>query len=125
MAVFRNTWRIFAALIGWVMEDSLDTARAMRARGYGSGRRTHYAARALRKTDVLALILLGFLFCVSLFIIVHVLAGETLMVFAENQGASFEVWAEYGLLFVCYVAMLLYPVFIEGKDRVKLWALSR
>lgn len=55
-AVRRGYLRLASVLMGWSMEDSLETAGAMRARGWGAaGRRTTYARSCIRRFDVVAL----------------------------------------------------------------------
>ena len=51
--------RLVTVLMAWSMEDSLQTADAMRARGWGAGeRRTAYRQRVLRGRDVVELVVL-------------------------------------------------------------------
>lgn len=53
----RGNLRLTSVLMGWSMEDSLDTASAMKARGWGSGvRRTTYARYRFRTRDAAALV---------------------------------------------------------------------
>ena len=48
--------RLSSVLLGWGLEDSLETADAMRARGWGSARRrTTYRRQRFRRTDALLL----------------------------------------------------------------------
>lgn len=56
---FRNGVRITTVLMSWSMEDGLDTADSMKARGYGAGRRTSYARYPLRAADIAALFLIA------------------------------------------------------------------
>lgn len=68
----RSRLRLSTALMGWGLEDSLETADAMRARGWGawegSGRRTTYARYRFAVSDALALavLLAGGLACAFL-----------------------------------------------------------
>ena len=55
-AALRDNLRLTSVLMGWSMEDSLETADAMKARGWGSGaRRTTYARHRFRRFDAVAL----------------------------------------------------------------------
>lgn len=47
--------RASSVLMGWSMEDSLERADAMRARGWGVGRRTTYTRYRFRRVDAAAL----------------------------------------------------------------------
>ena len=39
----RSTGRVFLAVIGWALENAMETAASMRARGYGTGKRTNFS----------------------------------------------------------------------------------
>lgn len=54
----RNGLRLFDSIIMWGLENSIDTADSMQARGYGSGRRTNYSIFRIRKSDVIGGIVL-------------------------------------------------------------------
>ena len=67
-AVARARLRQSTVLMGWAMEDSLETADAMRARGWGAGRRSTYVRYRFCSADagaVIALAVAGVL-CVAL-----------------------------------------------------------
>ena len=51
----RERLRASSVLMGWSMEDSLERADAMRARGWGVGRRTTYTRYRFRRADAAAL----------------------------------------------------------------------
>lgn len=54
-AALANSLRLFTVLMSWGMEDSLETADAMRARGWGAAtKRTAYQRYRFRKTDAFA-----------------------------------------------------------------------
>ena len=56
LAAMRGYLRRTSVLMGWSMEDSLETAGAMKARGWGAvARRTTYARYRFRRFDVVAL----------------------------------------------------------------------
>ena len=56
----RSRLRASSVLMGWGMEDSLERADAMRSRGWGAvARRTTYARYRVRRSDVVALVLLA------------------------------------------------------------------
>ena len=55
-AALRDNLRLSSVLMGWSMEDSLETASAMKARGWGAAvRRTTYARHRFRRLDAAAL----------------------------------------------------------------------
>lgn len=53
--------RVFDSLISWSMENSIDTADAMKARGYGLPGRTHFTLFRFRKRDGVLLGIMGVL----------------------------------------------------------------
>ncbi|WP_232050850.1 energy-coupling factor transporter transmembrane component T [Arabiibacter massiliensis] len=62
----RDNLRLTSVLMGWSMEDSLETADAMKARGWGAApARTTYARFRFRALDAAALAVLGALFLAS------------------------------------------------------------
>lgn len=62
----REAMRLSSVLLGWGLEDSLETADAMRARGWGAApRRTTYRRERLRRTDACALAVVALLAAAS------------------------------------------------------------
>ena len=58
----RESLRLITVLMGWGMEDSLETADAMKARGWGAAeRRTTYQRYRFRRIDTMALIAVALL----------------------------------------------------------------
>lgn len=47
----QSTLRVLGAMVAWSLENALDTAASMKARGYGSGRRTQYSLFRFRAAD--------------------------------------------------------------------------
>ncbi len=62
----KSAIRRFSALVSISLEKSIETADAMRARGYGSKKRKAYSAYSFKAADCAALILIAvlFIFCV-------------------------------------------------------------
>jgi energy-coupling factor transport system permease protein len=54
----KNGLRLFDSILMWGLENSIDTADSMQARGYGSGKRTNYTIFRIRKSDIIGSILL-------------------------------------------------------------------
>lgn len=59
--------KVFSALVTWSLENSVDTASSMKARGYGLKGRTHFSMYKFRKRDGLMLTLNLVLFSVIAF----------------------------------------------------------
>ncbi len=56
-----STAKVYSALVGWSLENAVETGRHMKARGWGRGRRTSFSTFRFRAADgaVLALVVLG------------------------------------------------------------------
>jgi energy-coupling factor transport system permease protein len=102
----RRTAKICGALMSRAMEDGVETADAMRARGYGSGFRTRYKQRTFRPRDVFSLTVLAILFTANFVWIVY--SGKT-----EVSGEFLDGSPAGLLMGICYIAMLLYPLTVE------------
>jgi energy-coupling factor transport system permease protein len=64
-ARFKSGVRISSILLSWSMEDGLDTADSMKARGYGAARRTSFSIYRFRPSDAAALVVIALCFAVS------------------------------------------------------------
>ena len=59
--------KVFSALVTWSLENSVDTASSMKARGYGLKGRTHFSMYKFRKRDGIILVVNLLLFSVVAF----------------------------------------------------------
>jgi energy-coupling factor transport system permease protein len=110
VTTIRRTSKICGALMSRAMEDGIETADAMRARGYGVGLRTRYKQRNLRSRDIFSLLALSVLFLGNFSWIIY---GNKTEVSSKIIDTSLP-----GLLMgLAYVIMLLYPLLIEGVAR--------
>ena len=57
----RGGVRTFDCLLSWALENSIDTADAMKARGYSLPGRTSFSLFSMRRDDVILLVLMGVL----------------------------------------------------------------
>ena len=108
-------------LVGMTMEDAIETADAMRARGYSGMRRkkgparTAWQSRPLRAGDWALLVLFGALAAFSAGMMVLFRARF----YPKMAIPALPVWAA-----APYALLLLFPLLIEGRDRL-LWRRSR
>ncbi len=107
----RANLRLVSVLMGWSMEDSLETADAMRARGWGvRGLRTTYALYRFRARDGAILGLLTVLAVAS-----ALLAWVAVSQFSfYPRMSTLLMWWGYA---PCAVFLFL-PVFLEAKERL-------
>lgn len=108
----RSNLRLTSVLMGWSMEDSLETADAMKARGWGtSERRTTYQRYRFRSSDALVLVLVGTLALVSA---VAAWAAYSQFEFYPTL-VGFAPWWSY----VPYALFALFPLMLEIKERLR------
>ena len=99
--------RMTSILMGWSMEDSIETADSMRARGYGAAKRTSYSPFRIQVHDVVALAMLLVLGTMSVWGIL----GETFSFYPKLSQIGLRPVA-YGR----YLLLLAYPLLLEGKE---------
>ena len=111
----KGSLRVFSIMVTWSLENAIDTADSMRARGYGLKGRTQYSIYRFTVQDGVVLTLSLFLFCVTLLGI-------------GFHAVDFDFYPELTKLtltipaFVTYVAyglLSLLPFIIEVKEHLK------
>lgn len=111
-AVMRGYLRRTSVLMGWGMEDSLETAGAMKARGWGAvAQRTTYARYRFRRLDVAALVCGGVL---ALLAALAVTAACAQFHFYPTIG-GFAPWWSY----LPYALFACLPLAITAKERLR------
>lgn len=103
---------LLSALTDWALEGSITTADSMRARGYGSAKRTSFQIYKLTMQDMLLLV------------IMILLAGCVML--TADTAASYTpqlVFAPVTPSLGAYIFFLLIPVILQGKEAV-LWHIS-
>ena len=106
--------RSLTTLMTWSMEGAITTADAMKARGYGTGRRTSFSLFRFSRTDSRTLMGLLVLFAV---VIASHFAGFTQ--YAVYPAAGPIVIAPAALLsYAAFAGMLSIPLILELKERL-------
>ncbi|PIC76610.1 ABC transporter permease [Sporosarcina sp. P19] len=102
-------------LLSWSLEEAVETADSMKARGYGSGTRRPYIPYRMTKSDRrwLSYLLVAFVMCGT----------------GGFMGyGKIVIYPELGLLhlssldwfvFACGMAVALFPLFVEGREQLK------
>ncbi len=108
----RGRLRLTTVLLGWGLEDSLESADAMRARGWGAAvRRTSYQRYRFRGSDALALAVVALLSLSAGFA-----AAAALSSFSFYPGiAGIASWYSY----LPYAALLSLPLIVHGKEHLR------
>jgi energy-coupling factor transport system permease protein len=116
----RGSMRIFSIVLTWSLENAIDTANSMKARGYGMGKRSQFSIFRWNTSDLLLLM------------ISVLLAGFVLYGSAIGQ-LSFVYYPELSKITTTPEAYLVYlacgllaymPLLLELKEKLK-WKLYR
>lgn len=117
----RNGMKILHILLTWSMEEALQTADSMKARGYGlSKRRSSYYTYRMERRDVMVLIMIALLG--GLCFIYWKQGAGVLDIYPELE--SLALAGPDRLTYAAYVAFLLIPIGIELKEILR-WTYSK
>mgnify|MGYP004699478747 CR=1 FL=1 len=107
--------RILSILITWALENAIDTADSMKARGYGLPGRTAFSLYRFDRRDKGALL---FLVLCGGGVLAGALAGKLRFVYMPAlSGAAFDLW-QAGI-FLLYLALCGMPVILNGKEALQ------
>lgn len=109
----RNGARIVGTLLAWTLEDALQTADSMQARGYGTGPRSSYLGYRFRARD--GWTLGGLLVCAA-GVIAAWGVGHGMMEIYPRLG-SFGLSMGDVAAMVSYIGFLIMPLGLEWRDR--------
>lgn len=106
---FRSNLRIVNVLLGWTMEDSLDSADAMRAAGWNSSaRRTTYSRYLFKNRDMVAVVAIALL--IGLSAAFAILACSSFAIYPTMTPISFNIG------FVIYGMLAFLPLILKGIE---------
>lgn len=109
----RAAARVFSALIGWSLENAVETGRAMRARGYGVGRRTTYRELRFRWGD--AALMAG---CVVCAVLIGVASAQGALRFYYYPRLAAAPYSAGGAVACAAFAVLnFFPFIFETEER--------
>lgn len=115
----RHGVRLIASLLAWTLEDSLQTADSMQARGYGTGPRSAYHAFRVRPRDAwTAFVLLG---ATAAILVLWWNGHGFLPIYPRLAPIALDA-GDCGAM-AAYLLFLLLPLIWEWRDRGK-WRIS-
>lgn len=107
--------RILSILVTWALENAIDTADSMKARGYGLPGRTAFSLYRFDRRDKGALL---FLILCGGGVLAGALAGKLRFVYMPVLfGAAFDLW-QAGI-FLLYLTLCGMPVILNGKEALQ------
>lgn len=100
-------------LLTWSLEEALQTADSMKARGYGAAKRSSYVIYRMDQRDWYVL---GFLIVLGTACVWGWMQGfGVLTIYPRLESMDFR--RGEGIAFACYCAFLLTPAVLEGMER--------
>lgn len=103
----RSKVRVFSILISWSLENSIDTADSMKARGYGLKGRTSYSIFRWSKKDSIMLLIISSLFTlISVLMFMDYSNFLYYPSFSEFDFSLIAVILYVGLFFVAFIATM-------------------
>ncbi len=108
----RKGIRILSVMIGWSLENSVDTADSMKSRGYGSAKRSFYSIFTMRKKDYIV---------IASSIIIS--AGIFVMRYFGAADYSYYPYFEIVIngisdiaVIIVYIILCLFPIIIDIRE---------
>ncbi|WP_462410571.1 energy-coupling factor transporter transmembrane component T [Neobacillus sp. Marseille-QA0830] len=128
MSVAHGRWRDKAKtgmlylqlLLVHSLEEAIQTADSMKARGYGQGSRSTYEYFILKKSDVMALVYLLFLCSVVIYGRISGFGYLTIYPILETLTIS----ATESIILVVYLLFISFPLFVQMGGYIR-WRLSK
>ena len=111
----RGELRIFSVLLSWALENGIVTAGSMAARGFGTGKRTHFSIFTFTWRDAL-------LIFVTLLLTAGTAIPLALGAVAFTFYPTLHLHHAGALSYLCYLsygALVALPILIETEDTVK------
>ena len=116
----KNALRILSITVTWALENAIDTADSMKARGYGTGKRTSFSNYRLEKRDIAVLF---YILLLGIYVIVGNISGQTdFSFFPVIKSTPITIYSIS--VFVSYFLLCITPVIIELWE-VRKWKYLR
>lgn len=111
----RFSLRVYSVLIGWSMENAVETAKAMNARGFKLKHHTSYSSYKFKTIDFLLLAL-----NIVLIVFVFFGVGSGAVAFSYYpQITHIDTSAFSSAVYSAYLILVFIPFFIEIQERIK------
>lgn len=107
--------RVSSILMSWTMEDSIETAESMNARGYGTAKRTSFTEFKWTAHDIAAIVIIAVLAGVAVYMMI--VPFSAFVYYPTVGGALVTPMSLIG--YVLYAILLCIPMLLELKETIK------
>ena len=107
---FSRSMRQMSSLLEWSMEDGIETADAMKARGYGEGKRSSYQKYHFHSSDLVSLIVMVILYIAA---VCEVVGTGGAFSYYPTLHWTVQKWYVEGIGAILLVVFLLLPIGTE------------
>lgn len=115
----KNGLAVLSVMVTWSLENSVETADSMRARGYGLSRRTAFSIFSFDRRDRNAFLYIA---CLGIYVLIGNLSGG--IYFKYFPSVIFKGFSFFGAsVFTAYFLLCILPVIIEIRGMIK-WKLT-
>ena len=112
----KNAITVLSSVTTWSLENAIETADSMKARGYGTCKRSAFSIFKFDKRDLISLI---FMLITGAYTFIGSVFGT--MKFSYFPAIKYEAFSVYNIIgFVSYLLLCIYPALIELME-VKKW----
>ena len=116
----KNALRILSITVTWALENAIDTADSMKARGYGTGKRTSFSNYRLEKRDTAVLL---YLLLLGTYVIIGNVSGQMdFSFYPVIKSTPITIYSTS--VFISYFLLCMTPVIIELWE-VRKWKYLR
>lgn len=110
---FKGGMRIFSIMVTWALENGIITADSMTARGYGTGKRSHFSVFRFKTEDIIIMCSVLVLSAVTLYGII-----DAEFSFYPHFSVS-KISAKTVTGYISYGLMILLPIIIGVREELK------
>lgn len=115
MLKIKSYMRILSILVTWALEDAVQTADSMKARGYGVDKRSNFSIFIFIKRDLNMLV---FIIIVTIFLIIGYSKGlASLMFYPSIESINFDITSI--IIYISFALISILPIFLEIKEEMR------
>jgi energy-coupling factor transport system permease protein len=110
----KNLGNSLVVMITWALEESMITAKSMKARGYKTAKRTSYLSYKINRIDI---IFISFTIITSILSILGLIYGNARIAIYPTIGFSFNHFP-FDIYYFSFLLLLLPLIYLEFKEEI-------